>query len=208
MRGGHADLDHLRSQVPLPHTADELCAAAVALKLAPEDVLLAGNAAETTIKRLSDAGRLADYRVIHFATHGTLAGEIEKTSEPGLILTPPAEQTDTVLLKALRAVRSMLVPEVYRPELHCMRGPGPRTRNAGKRPDAQAADMIRIGVVRGSQDDQARSRLALSLSLSVRLRRFCSRVRTAASSGRKSAGSSLNSFSTRSLMSSSSEPST
>jgi hypothetical protein len=95
MRGGHADLDHLRSQVPLPDTADELCAAAVALKLAPEDVLLAGNATETTIKRLSATGRLADYRVIHFATHGTLAGEIEKTSEPGLILTPPAEQTDT-----------------------------------------------------------------------------------------------------------------
>jgi hypothetical protein len=32
--------------------------------------------------------------VLHFATHGTLAGEIEGTSEPGLILTPPKEQTD------------------------------------------------------------------------------------------------------------------
>jgi hypothetical protein len=49
------------------------------------------------------------------------------------------------------------------------------------------------------QGHQARSRLALSLSLSVRLRRFCSRVRTAASSGRKAARSSLNSFSTRFL---------
>ena len=27
--------------------------------------------------------------ILHFATHGTLAGEIEGTSEPGLILTPP-----------------------------------------------------------------------------------------------------------------------
>ena len=27
---------------------------------------------------------LADYRIVHFATHGTLAGEIESTSEPGL----------------------------------------------------------------------------------------------------------------------------
>jgi CHAT domain-containing protein len=32
--------------------------------------------------------------VLHFATHGTLAGEIEGTHEPGLILTPPKEQTD------------------------------------------------------------------------------------------------------------------
>jgi CHAT domain-containing protein len=38
--------------------------------------------------------KLADYRIVHFATHGTLAGEIESTSEPGLILTPPKEQTD------------------------------------------------------------------------------------------------------------------
>jgi CHAT domain-containing protein len=32
--------------------------------------------------------------VLHFATHGTIAGEIEGTSEPGLILTPPKEQTE------------------------------------------------------------------------------------------------------------------
>jgi tetratricopeptide (TPR) repeat protein/CHAT domain-containing protein len=95
MRGGYADLQHLRLQVPLPDTADELCAAAVALKLSPDDVLLGSNATETNIKRLSATGRLAEYRVLHFATHGTLAGEIEKTSEPGLILTPPAQQTDT-----------------------------------------------------------------------------------------------------------------
>ena len=43
---------------------------------------------------MSDKGTLANYRVIHFATHGTLAGELEGTSEPGLILTPPAEQSD------------------------------------------------------------------------------------------------------------------
>jgi hypothetical protein len=32
------------------------------------------------------------------------------------------------LLKALRAVWSSLLTNVYRPELHYMRGPGPRTR--------------------------------------------------------------------------------
>jgi CHAT domain-containing protein len=31
---------------------------------------------------------------LHFATHGTIAGEIEGASEPGLILTPPKAQSD------------------------------------------------------------------------------------------------------------------
>jgi CHAT domain-containing protein len=93
-RGGHADLDHLRSQVPLPDTADELCAVAKALQFAPDDILLGARATETSIKTLSSEGKLADYRIVHFATHGTLAGEIESTSEPGLILTPPKEQSD------------------------------------------------------------------------------------------------------------------
>jgi CHAT domain-containing protein len=94
MRSGRADLVHLRSQGALPDTARELCAAAAALNVGPEDVLLGVNATETRIKQMSAAGDLARYRVLHFATHGTLAGEIESTTEPGLILTPPAEQTD------------------------------------------------------------------------------------------------------------------
>ena len=52
------------------------------LEATPDDVLLGSNATETNIKRLSAMGRLAEYRVLQFATHGTLAGEIEKTSEP------------------------------------------------------------------------------------------------------------------------------
>ena len=90
-----ADLEHLRSQAPLPDTADELCAAAIALKLAPEDLKLGEDATETTVKRMSSEGTLASYRVVHFATHGTMAGEIEGTTEPGLILTPPDKQTES-----------------------------------------------------------------------------------------------------------------
>ena len=88
-RSGRADLDHLRSQSPLHDTADELCAVGRDLKLAPDDILLGGRATEAAVKKLSSAGELARYRVLHFATHGTLSGEIENTSEPGLILTPP-----------------------------------------------------------------------------------------------------------------------
>src|SRR6185369_13864988 len=35
----------------------------------------------------------AAYRIVHFATHGALAGELTAGAEPGLILTPPAEAT-------------------------------------------------------------------------------------------------------------------
>jgi CHAT domain-containing protein len=93
-RGGRADLDHLRSQSPLYDTADELCAVAEELKLAQDDILLGAKASEKAIKTLSDDGRLAQYRVLHFATHGTIAGEIEGTAEPGLILTPPKDQSE------------------------------------------------------------------------------------------------------------------
>jgi CHAT domain-containing protein len=92
--GGRADLDHLRSQPPLHDTADELCAVAKDLRLSLDDILLGARATEATLKTLSDSGKLAQYRVVHFATHGAIAGEIEGTSEPGLILTPPKEQTD------------------------------------------------------------------------------------------------------------------
>ena len=54
------------------------------------DDFIAARASEGEVKRLSASGQLAQYRIVHFATHGALAGELEDTSEPGLILTPPA----------------------------------------------------------------------------------------------------------------------
>jgi tetratricopeptide (TPR) repeat protein/CHAT domain-containing protein len=91
---GRADLSHLRSQPPLPETADELCAVAADLRVSSEDLLLGANATETSIKALDAQGLLASYRVVHFATHGAVAGEISATEEPGLILTPPPEQSE------------------------------------------------------------------------------------------------------------------
>jgi len=34
-----------------------------------------GKVSETAIKSLSEQGKLAQFRVLHFATHGTVAGE-------------------------------------------------------------------------------------------------------------------------------------
>jgi CHAT domain-containing protein len=94
-RGGLADLSHLRAQVPLPETADELCDVAQDAKAdVVRDIRLGSQATEHEVKRLSASGDLAKYRLVHFATHGAVAGELNGAQEPGLILTPPTEATD------------------------------------------------------------------------------------------------------------------
>jgi tetratricopeptide (TPR) repeat protein/CHAT domain-containing protein len=94
LRSGVADVREIRSQVPLPETADELCAVAHDLGTSEKDIWLGDRATETEIKRLSEVGELAKYRIIHFATHGALAGQVGGNSEPGLILTPPATASE------------------------------------------------------------------------------------------------------------------
>jgi CHAT domain-containing protein len=92
-RGGLADVAVVRTLVPLPETADELCTVARDLGVPDSDIWLGARANEREVKRLSDTGQLASYRIVHFATHGALAGELKAGAEPGLILTPPGEAT-------------------------------------------------------------------------------------------------------------------
>src|SRR5262245_58439132 len=95
VRGGIADIAQLRLAAPLPETADELCDVARMLGAAESDVLLGARSAEPEIVRMSEEGGLRDYRVLHFATHGALAGEATGSAEPGLLLTPPAQASET-----------------------------------------------------------------------------------------------------------------
>jgi CHAT domain-containing protein/Tfp pilus assembly protein PilF len=95
LSGGAADIEQLRRQVPLPETAVELCAVANSFAPIKGDVYLANEATETRIKTLSDGGRLAQYRILHFATHGALSGQVHGSIEPGLLLTPPAAGSPT-----------------------------------------------------------------------------------------------------------------
>jgi len=90
LRGGVAEVAQLRSLSPLPETATELCTFAASLGAAPTDVRLGARATEREVKALSASGALAQARIVYFATHGALAGQVTANAEPGLVLTPPA----------------------------------------------------------------------------------------------------------------------
>jgi CHAT domain-containing protein/tetratricopeptide (TPR) repeat protein len=98
MRGGLADLVLLRQQQPLPETADELCDVGRNLAASPSDILLGARATELSIKTLSAKGALANYRVLHFATHGLLPHETASVAtgltEAALLFTPPDRATE------------------------------------------------------------------------------------------------------------------
>ena len=93
-RGGLASVSQIRFLAPLPDTAIELCDVARDVGADPGEIRLGAHATEREVKRLSETGQLAQYRIVHFATHGALAGQIQGNSEPGLLLTPPAEPSE------------------------------------------------------------------------------------------------------------------
>ena len=78
-----AELDRLSR---LPDTADELRSIAIALQLDPAKVLHLGrDANERTVKQVN----LTKYRVVAFATHGLVPGELNGLTQPALALTAP-----------------------------------------------------------------------------------------------------------------------
>ncbi len=96
--GGGADLPLLQTLAPLPETAGELRRVARTLG-ASEDSIVVGQAA--TKDRLL-AAPLQDYRVLHFATHGLVAGELDGLREPALVLSlpPHSDKAEDALLTA------------------------------------------------------------------------------------------------------------
>jgi CHAT domain-containing protein/tetratricopeptide (TPR) repeat protein len=89
-QGAGIDRAQLARGLPsLLDTADELKAVATKLGAPVSDLHLDKDATETTVKRLP----LADYRVIYFATHGLIAGDVKGLGEPSLALTLPVHPT-------------------------------------------------------------------------------------------------------------------
>jgi CHAT domain-containing protein/Flp pilus assembly protein TadD len=93
--GGQPDLASLAKALPqLPDTANEVKTIAKILKADKKDLRLGVAASETMVKQT----KLDNYRVVYFATHGLVSGEIERfakvKAEPALALTIPEKPTD------------------------------------------------------------------------------------------------------------------
>ncbi len=94
-RGRLADVEFLSGRIPpLPDTADELKAVGRVFKARKSEIILGRQASETVIKKMSRGGNLDDYRIVHFATHGLIAGELEGLGEPALALSLPSKATE------------------------------------------------------------------------------------------------------------------
>ena len=84
-----ADPATVRQLPPLPDTAGELLTMATELGGDSGSVYLQERATERRVKTMD----LTQVRVLAFATHGLVAGDIGQLGEPALVLTPPAEGT-------------------------------------------------------------------------------------------------------------------
>jgi CHAT domain-containing protein len=105
--GLESDRTKLAEALPsLPETADELKAVARKLGAPASDIHLGKDASETTVKRSS----LADYRIVYFATHGLVAGDVKGLAEPSLALSLPKEPSefDHGLLTAIEVAQLKL----------------------------------------------------------------------------------------------------
>jgi CHAT domain-containing protein len=95
LRGAIADISEIKARLPpLPEAADELREAAVSVNAAEGGVILGSEATETRVKH----EKLDQYRIVYFATHGLLAGEVadfvKLNAEPALVLSLPEKSTE------------------------------------------------------------------------------------------------------------------
>lgn len=88
---GPMNASTLRELSPLPDTAKEVQTVANILGASNSTVFLRAQASEANFQQQS----LQDYKVLYFATHGLLPGELKCQAEPGLVLTPPLQQAQS-----------------------------------------------------------------------------------------------------------------
>ena len=86
-RGAFADLREVRRLPRLPDTADELRAIAGSLNAGEDSLVLGSEMTEYRVRQID----LSNSRVLAFATHGVVAGEIQGAEEAALVFTPPEE---------------------------------------------------------------------------------------------------------------------
>ena len=82
---GPVPAELLRTMPSLPDTAEEVRNVARAMGPGKIDILTGAAATESAFRNANPG----DYRVLYFATHGLLPGELRCVVQPGLALTPP-----------------------------------------------------------------------------------------------------------------------
>jgi len=91
---GAVAVDSIRLLPRLPRTRDELIAEANAMGADPLKTLFTQErATKATVMDLNDQ-RLGNARVLAFATHALIGGELEGLKEPALVLTPPEQPNE------------------------------------------------------------------------------------------------------------------
>jgi len=89
--GASVDRQLLSRALPrLEDTSEELFGIAKRMGVPSSDLHLRADASETTVK----SAALANYRVVYFATHGLVAGDVQGLGEPSLALSLPKQATD------------------------------------------------------------------------------------------------------------------
>jgi CHAT domain-containing protein len=83
---------------PLPETREELHDLARALKADPtRDLILGAAATRASVLQANASGQLADRQVLAFATHGLMAGDLPRLTQPALALSADgSEMQDTL----------------------------------------------------------------------------------------------------------------
>jgi len=96
-RDAGADLDAVSKLAPLPGTRREIVSLAKSLGAAPGSILLGDDASEKNLRDRSSDGSLARARVVAFATHGLIAGDLGRSlAQPALAFTPPSPSAGPV----------------------------------------------------------------------------------------------------------------
>jgi len=99
------DSSQLATLPRLPDTAEEIRALAMATNAdLARDVFLGARANERTVKTLD----LAGYRIVAFATHGLVPGDLDGLTQPALALSAPGSQRERA--KKSRATRRFRSP--------------------------------------------------------------------------------------------------
>ncbi|UWU72177.1 CHAT domain-containing protein [Bradyrhizobium sp. NC92] len=90
-KGVEIDREKLSTALtPLPETQQELTSVAKAVGFGASSLYFGSEATETSVKR----SKLSDYRIVYFATHGLVAGDVKGVAEPSLALTLPRDPSE------------------------------------------------------------------------------------------------------------------